>query len=287
MIVPYVMLAIAVCAVWLPPVRVGIVWVHPWFVVFLAAAAWALEAGVVAPVGAIALGVVLALAWATRRTEGAVRWLLWTLAALGALALSLHVVPGFTNARWPPIRLTPDAVPFTPGLNFGKASAGLVLFALLAPHVRSVARLRPIWKPTLAIAALGAFVTVGVAVAIGYTRFEPKLPPETAAFLATNLFFTCFAEEAFFRGLLQEELHRLAERAARPALHAVAVAVSALVFGAAHAAGGTPYVLLATLSGFANALAYARARKVEASVVTHFALNAIHFVFFTYPALAR
>ena len=45
--------------------------------------------------------------------------------------------------------------------------------------------------------------------------------------------------------------------------------------------------LLATLGGLTNALAYAKARKVEASVLTHFMLNAVHFVLFTHPVLAR
>src|SRR6185436_9303138 len=150
------------------------------------------------------------------------------------------------------------------GLNFGNAGAGLILFVLLAPRLSARDGLRSIWKATLAVAAIGTFVTVGVAAASGYTRFEPKLPAETVAFLVTNLLFTCVAEESFFRGLLQEEMHRAAERAGIRWLHVAAVPVSAIVFGAAHAGGGMQYVLLATLGGFANALAYAKARKVEA-----------------------
>jgi membrane protease YdiL (CAAX protease family) len=300
----FVALAVAICAVWLPRVRVGAVRVAPWFVAFVVAAAWALVGGFVTPAGCIALAIVLGLAWAAaarreRERErglalgrglglGAASTTLTALAAVGALALSLHVVPGVGNLKWPTaLQLTPDAAAFTPNLNFGKASAGLFLVALLVPRVHAPVELRPIWRPTLAIGVVGAAATVGAALAMGYVRFEPKLPAETAAFLASNLLFTCVAEEAFFRGVLQESLHRLAERAGRPWLHAPAIVLSALVFGAAHAAGGAQYVLLATLGGFTNAAAYARARKVEAGVCTHFMLNAVHFVFFTYPALAR
>ena len=31
---------------------------------------------------------------------------------------------------------------------------------------------------------------------------------------------------------------------------------------------------------------YLRTERIEASILTHFLLNCIHFVFFTYPALA-
>jgi membrane protease YdiL (CAAX protease family) len=281
---PFVLLALATCTVWMPPLGRS---VHVWLVLLLSAMAWAAVEGMVAPTALVALAALLGVAWAARRAKAPWRGVLLVLTAVGALALSLHVVPGIEPLRWPPVRLTPDAVAFTPGLNFGKAASGFILFALVAPRLASLAELRPIWRPTIAIAAIGAGVTVAAAVAMGYTRFEPKLPSETAAFLVTNLLFTCVAEESFFRGLLQEEMHRAAERAGRRWLHIAAVPVSAIVFGAAHAAGGTHYVLLAALGGFANALAYAQARTVEASIVTHFTLNAVHFLFFTYPALAR
>ena len=122
---------------------------------------------------------------------------------------------------------------------------------------------------------------------MGTLRFEPKLPPGTVAFLVSNLLFACIAEESVFRGLLQEEMHRLAERWQRPGLHKAAVVLSAVLFGAAHARWGLHHVVLATLGGATNALAYAKARRVEASAVTHFTLNAAHFIFFTYPMLAR
>src|SRR5262249_14209460 len=108
-----------------------------------------------------------------------------------------------------------------------------------------------------------------------------------APLLAANLLFTCVAEETYFRSLLQEGLHRLADRRPGRVGHAAAVLVSAIAFGAVHIAGGPRYVLLATLGGLGNAVAYARTRKVEASVFVHFALNAVHMIFFTYPGLAR
>jgi membrane protease YdiL (CAAX protease family) len=62
--------------------------------------------------------------------------------------------------------------------------------------------------------------------------------------------------------------------------------MSALLFGLAHARGGAPLVLLATVAGLFYGAAYLRARRIEGAILTHFALNAVHFLAFSYPALA-
>ena len=47
------------------------------------------------------------------------------------------------------------------------------------------------------------------------------------------------------------------------------------------------YVALAAVAGAGYGWAYLRTQRIEASILTHFALNAVHFFGFTYPALAR
>jgi membrane protease YdiL (CAAX protease family) len=41
--------------------------------------------------------------------------------------------------------------------------------------------------------------------------------------------------------------------------------------------------MLATVAGFGYGIVYHRARSVEMSMLAHFALNATHFLLFTYP----
>ncbi|BBB58300.1 hypothetical protein UNDKW_0027 [Undibacterium sp. KW1] len=66
-----------------------------------------------------------------------------------------------------------------------------------------------------------------------------------------NLFLTCVAEEAFFRGLMQEAIYRLGNK---PAYGYLAIAVSAILFGGlAHLGGGTQYAALATVAGLGYA----------------------------------
>ncbi len=110
----------------------------------------------------------------------------------------------------------------------------------------------------------------------------PSIEPlPTATLVAIG---ALLAEEAFFRGFLQREVEHALD--GRPHAAAIAVAASAILFGLAHAAGGWHYVLLATLAGTGYAMAYQRTGRVEAAILTHFAVNATHFLLFTYPTLA-
>lgn len=284
---PFVLLAFAILLVWAPAWRVGDVRLPPWTLAFAAAGV----AGVVAtpPVleapALAALMVLAALAWgctAAPRRRGA----LVTLTAVLALAVSVHRWPGFhAPVLFTDIRLTPDAARFVLALNFDKGAAGLLLLAACCARVRS-------WRefasqcPAIAVTAVAtAAVSIGIAVAAGYVRFEPKWTAAGPAFLLANLFFTCVAEEAFSRGVIQEGLMRLADRREGPARQWLAIGVSTLLFGLAHAGGGAVWMLVATIAGFGYAVIYARTRTIEGAILVHFVVNAAHFIGFTYPRL--
>jgi hypothetical protein len=140
-------------------------------------------------------------------------------------------------------------------------------------------------RRTLPVLAATLVVVLGCGVLLGVVRPDVKWLPATPWFLVNNLLFTCVTEEAFFRGFLLAGLARgIGERRAGVAL---AVVVSTLLFGLAHAPGGPLLVVFATLAGFGYAAAYLRSGRIEGAILTHFALNAVHFVAFTYPALMR
>ncbi len=67
---------------------------------------------------------------------------------------------------------------------------------------------------------------------------------------------------------------------------ALAIAVAAVLFGLRHYMGGINYILLATVAGIGYGWAYRHTGRMEASILTHFSLNSLHFLLFTYPALA-
>lgn len=122
------------------------------------------------------------------------------------------------------------------------------------------------------------------ALGVGLVGWAPKWPESAWLWLANNLLFVCFAEEALFRGYLQGGLSRLLANRV-PAAGTVALVAAALLFGAAHAAGGWQWVALATVAGVGYGLAY-RAGGLQAAVLAHVGLNLAHFGLFTYPMLA-
>jgi membrane protease YdiL (CAAX protease family) len=281
-LLPFLLLGAAVLAVWWP--RPAADRVAPWMPAFAAAVVAALVAHVLAPVALAWLSLLAALCIAARRAPSAPGRIAATAAAaLLALAMSLHLLPGFHNPMLlAQVQVSRDAPPFTQYLSFDKGAAGLLLLAAFAPRAAGA---RVVGR-ALAIGTVGglatAAVVLGLACAAGVVHADLKLPAYTAAFLGANLVLTCVAEEAFFRGLLQHRLQAVMHgRAARW----LPIVASAVLFGLAHAGGGAWMPLLAGIAGLGYGLAFARAGTIEAPIVAHFGLNAIHFLCFSYPAL--
>jgi uncharacterized protein len=285
LVLAYVLLGLAICAVWLPGLRIANQQIPPWAVLFAASIAAAMASGVLTLAGLASLAALLGACWASTKTKGAASAALMILAALIALGLSLHLLPGFQNPMlFANEKLRVDAKPFTQRINFDKGVAGLVLLAFFAPRLRVSGLVLSKLVQTILTALAVCALTMGVAVAIGLVRFDPSLPAKAVPFLLVNLLFTCVAEEAFFRGWMQEQLSRIGHSKAMPL---VAALVSGVLFGLAHFSGGPLYMVAATVAGLGYAVVYARSRSIEAAILTHFAVNATHFFGFSYPMLAR
>jgi membrane protease YdiL (CAAX protease family) len=199
-----------------------------------------------------------------------------------ALALGLHLLPGFHNLRViGPVRFTPDAVPFTMYLNLDKPLVGFWL--LLAWPALRLRRDRWSWSRGLSIGLATAVVCLGLALALGKVLPAPKWPDPGWIWAINNLLLVCLTEEALFRGYLQEGVTRWL--AGRRYGEAFAIGAAAALFGLAHLAGGWGYVLVAGVAGVGYGLAY-RSGGLQASVMAHFGLNLVHFALFTYPMLS-
>ncbi len=288
MIPTFALLTLAILALWADRPGQGI-WIRRlWLVPFAGSLVAAMTLGIVRPIG---LGWVLAfavVAWGFGQAFLPV----WPRRIAGALVLLLggalisHQLPGFNNPlAIPSGRLTPDAVPYRLHFNFDKTVVGLFLLAWCHARIASAAEWRRVLARAAPVAAATIALLVGLALAVGYVRFAPKFPAEAWLWLWANLVFTCVAEEAVFRGLVQAQLARVWHRIPRGEW--LALMVAAVLFGVAHIGGGLAYVVLATIAGIGYGWAYLRTGRLEASILCHFALNAVHFLGYTYPALAR
>ena len=234
-------------------------------------------AGVMHGLAAIWLVGLAAGAWSLRTARGWSRIIAIGATCVLGLLLGLHRLPGFSN----PVIIreavfTPGALRYTQYVNFDKTLAAVLLLGCSGwTPVRSIRecghalRHAAPWMPATTAAVMLA------SLALGFVIFEPHWSAAFAVWATINLLTTCVSEEAFFRGLIQRELPD----------GAGAVIVSAVLFGLAHVAGGWQYVLLATLAGAGYAIVYRLTARLEMAILTHFVLNAVHFLLFTYPAL--
>jgi uncharacterized protein len=285
LIATFALLTFAILALWVPTDEQRPVASLTWGIPFAASVLVAFVGRIIGFEALVWLGCFAAAVHTFRSTR--IRALrLVTLVALILLAAGLmtHLLPGFNNPRIISAQqFTSDAIPFRLHLNFDKTAVGLILIGFCHPRIHHVAE----WKQMIVRAAPiagGLIVMVMVlAFALGYVRFEPKFPREAWLWLWVNLCFTCLAEEAVFRGFIQRQLQH-AWRNVRGGAW-LALGVAAILFGLAHSGGGAAYVTLATIAGVGYGWAYLRTGRIEASILTHFALNATHFLGFTYPAL--
>lgn len=266
-----VLLLVSVPALW--------AWREAGLAIFACAVLAGLAEGALLPAGALALGAFAYAGWIYRRKSGG--WPLWGALLVGAAALSLHVVPGFEG--W--IGLGPISIgagaPYEKWISLDKTGAGILLLGLALPAIWGGRDWPRMLRGAAPFLVLAPALVASLGLVSGAIRWDFTPVPVFFPWAALNLLTTCVAEEALFRGLLQTRL--VAAATSRGLSPRPAILVASLVFGLAHFQGGPGLVALATAAGFCYGYAYHRTGRLEAAILAHFALNAAHFLFFTYP----
>lgn len=188
------------------------------------------------------------------------------LLALLALAAALHKLPGFEPWIW--MSDFGRDGQHVLRWHYDKGLAALVLLWVLPAKAQQPNR------PTLWLALLpGCAALLWLAVLSGQASIDPRGLPGSLVWLSGNLFLTVFAEEAFFRGLLQGELQR--GLAPRPNAFLLAAILGALLFGLVHLPWGWPFAGMAVLAGLFYALMAGREASLPRAIAAHFILNAL------------
>ncbi|MFD0708176.1 CPBP family intramembrane glutamic endopeptidase [Photorhabdus akhurstii] len=193
-----------------------------------------------------------------------------------AAALFLHLLPGFNNLKYlDKVQIGPHSAPFSMYFNFDKALIPFLLLCCMPGlfTTKPLAKVRPYaWIIlTVAIPAL-----LGIATALGGLAVELHTPQWLPMFMLANIFFVSLAEEALFRGYIQQRLSQWINPY-------FALIITALIFGGAHFVGGPLLMIFATLAGLMYGLAWMWSGRLWVAVGFHFSLNLVHLLFFTYP----
>ncbi|MGY3893179.1 CPBP family intramembrane glutamic endopeptidase [Aeromonas enterica] len=216
----------------------------------------------------------LLLAWRTPSLPQPWRGVALTLMLLWAIALMLHLIPGFSNMKvLDQVQAGPASVPFNMYLNLDKP---LVFFGLLLAWPALLGQGGAIRWRALALLLLPLAALLITAWQLGALKPEAGLPYWWWLFSLNNLLFTCVAEEALFRGFIQQGV------AARSRLW-LGILVASLLFGAAHLAGGPLLMLFAALAGACYGLAFQFSGRLSVAIAIHFLFNFAHLALFTYP----
>ena len=258
---------------------------HPWMIAVSVAVLAGYLAGFLH--GPAALWLLALAVCASRlrsaRGKGRAAWLAVT-AGL-SLLLGLHLLPGFSNpAIIRDVLMSPGAQPYSQYVNFDKTLGGVLLLGGIGWRPLRPAEWAVALRRTVPLTLATVVVVMAGSLALGFVRYEPRWTQLFWVWAPINLLTTCVSEEAFFRQLLQTELGRFFRR--WRSADAIAVGGSAILFGLAHATGGWRYALLACLAGTGYAIVFQRTARLEMAILTHFTVNAVHFLLFTYPALA-
>lgn len=211
-----------------------------------------------------------------------VRTLLISAILLMVIGFILHIVPGFYNLlAIDNVSISPLSASFSMYLNFDKTMAGIILFlnSTLYNDEKSLDS-RSLLQTILLLTYCSAFLII-TGLAMGYIKFDVKIPSILGIWVINNLFFVCLAEEVIFRGIVQNHLKLVFKDKNLPYMSLV---LSSLIFGLLHFKGGMVYVILASISGGFYGLAYEKTNRISSAMIVHFGLNLTHLIFFTYPA---
>ncbi|GAB4191744.1 MAG: type II CAAX endopeptidase family protein [Simkaniaceae bacterium] len=215
------------------------------------------------------------------------RLLLVLTAAILSMVMMLHFMPGFRN--WllsEKMIIGRNSLPYNLYWNFDKGLVGLIILALYHPIAGSQKEWSKILLRVIPLILIGIPAMIFLAHHFQFIDFDPKITWLFLPWAFSNLFFAVIPEEAFYRGFLQKEI---SDHIPNRFSGLLAILTVSIFFALMHLffIYSLKYASFAFLAGIIYGIAYQWTKCVEAGILCHFAFNAVHFLFFTYPALQK
>ena len=252
--VTYGFLTLALASLWLPrATRFVQSSVPVWLIFLVIAIGSGLIFGYLQPVALLWIGLFGGGTWLLTRKHqsAATNYTLLIVVFLLSGGLMTHQLPGFANPKIiVDLRLSEDALAYSKHLNFDSALVGLCLLGFGHQRLANALGWLHTLKKMTPILLLTLAAVMALSLLLGYVHWQPKWTPVFFLWAWGNLFFTCIAEEAFFRGFIQKHLSQglLKMRYGQT----FAILIAACLFGLAHHAGGIKYICLLYTSDAAD-----------------------------------
>lgn len=270
-------------------------WIHRsawlWGSFFAIAIVSAFQANLITSLSFVPVFLLLFFHWALHRkiVQGTTRLAFCAIVFAISIGLWFHLFPGFYNWKIANQEMiSAGGVPYNFWLNFDKPLIGLFILAWSLPLIQTKERLWEVTLKTIPLSIGGVTVMMLLAIYGGVVKWDPKISILFLVWSIENLFLVVVPEESFCRGFVQQEIFQwLRRKNIFP--NAGAVILTSLLFVLLHLnwIRSVPFLSLVFIAGLIYGTIYQYTKSIESSIFCHFMLNWIHFVFFTYPALAK
>ena len=199
----FCLLAVAIVLGWTSPYK------QQGLYVFLLALVVGLARGILTAIGLliiVVLGIVMYLL-ERKSLPNYYRWLLQVISFSIFIGFTYHLLPGFHNWKiLDTVQLSATATPYTMYLNVEKP-----VYAFFSVYFgQKIATSSNSWIRILKWSSIGFLIAFSLLMLanslLKVVAFDPKLPQITLIWILRMLLSVCLAEEAFFRGHLQEKL---------------------------------------------------------------------------------
>ena len=198
-----------------------------------------------------------------------------------AVILLLHIVPDIHNFQilhHQPIKA--NSVATSIYWNIDKIWIGWAICAFAIPLFGKDNTSRQYsWKIATTMAVVGITLIMSLALGMKLIAFNIAPPQYFLIFAGANLLNTCIAEEALFRGIIQNYLIRQTNAWG-------GIILTGLLFGLIHAPWSPLFAVVAAVAGIMYGAVYWYSGQLIWAILIHWAVNVIHMLLFTYPLLA-
>lgn len=205
--------------------------------------------------------------------------------ALVACGVALfYPVPGIHN--WHIVKdfvFSHQAVPYNMTFSLEKCLIGLFFIWFSTASLSNQGSWTSIFKPSIQGFLLAVLVLIPAAFFLQLVKLDFKPTNFYFIWALHNLFFVCIAEEAIFRGMIQNTLTLRLQNVSGGKY--LAIVIASALFGLFHFQSGWQMMLLSGVAGLFYGWVFVRTKRIEASILVHFLVNSLHFLCFSYPAL--